>query len=281
MLTGGVLPLDLRSGETLEGVLTRLREKGSRSAKRFARKFGVELDIGEDDVLDNADAVFVQIWLKDLLDAARRPPPALKNTDGEPLLLTTTRLPVAANAGVEISRRLDALDEWQHEPDATPPCWIWQPDDATPTIHATARLTDGTLVLESNSRARMERALALVRSALGSLVGTGLTSHEDPLQLLRRDAAHDPRESQREPSLTEPEVEAVVRQFKDAHYRRVLDEPVPMLANKTPRECARTQAGRARLKRWLKDLENGERHGAAQSGQRPYDFAWMRQELGL
>jgi hypothetical protein len=61
----------------------------------------------------------------------------------------------------------------------------------------------------------------------------------------------------------------------------VLDESVPMLGNKTPRQCARTKAGRARLVRWLKELENGERHAAAVGGQAAYDFGWMWHELGL
>jgi hypothetical protein len=84
-----------------------------------------------------------------------------------------------------------------------------------------------------------------------------------------------------QPGLVGPEVEAAVRQFMDAHYRRTLDEPVPMLGDKTPRECARTRAGRTRVVRWLKDMENNERRRAAATGKTPYDFAWMWDELGL
>lgn len=83
------------------------------------------------------------------------------------------------------------------------------------------------------------------------------------------------------PPLDAPEMNAIIRQYKEAHYRRVLDETVPMLGGKTPRQCARTKAGRARLVRWLKDLENGELHGAVTSGQAAYDFAWLWEELGV
>lgn len=76
-------------------------------------------------------------------------------------------------------------------------------------------------------------------------------------------------------------MDAIVRQFKDAHYRRVLDEPVPMLGDRTPRQCARTKAGRARLVRWLKDLENGELHAAGGTGEAAYDFTWLWEELGV
>lgn len=262
MLSGAVLPLVRESAEVLEGILKRVRDKGETPA--------------------NADALFLQVWLEGLLDVGRRPLPTLQNTDGEPLLLTTTRLPVAAQASAEIARRLDALADWHREPDDEPPGWAWQPGTGTPaTIHAVARLQDDSLVLETNSRARMERALAALRNVLGTLIGTGLTSHEDPFRRLRRGEPHDADEAPPDASPAGPEIEAVLRQFKDAHYRRVLDEPVPMLGDRTPRECARTKSGRARLTRWLKEIENGERHGAAASGQPAYDVTWIWQELGL
>jgi hypothetical protein len=248
----------------------------------LARKHGIDFDLDEQDVLRNADGLFLQVWLKSLLDAGRRPPPELRNTDGEPLVLTRTRLPVAGHAAGEIAHRLDMLSDWQRETDDMPPAWTWQPAGGAPaTIHATARLADGALVIETNSRERMERALAALRSALGTLVGQALTSHEDPQQLLRHAAPREPSEPPLDPLPAGPEIEAALRQFKDAHYRRVLDEPVPMLGDKTPRQCARTKAGRARLVRWLKELENGERHAAAVGGQAAYDFGWMWHELGL
>jgi len=249
LLTGGILWLDRESAEALEGKRRR------------------------------TDEVFLQVWLKCLLDSRRRPLPSLANTDGEPLVLTRTRLPVAAHATGEVTRRLDALIGWQRETDDESPAWTWQPAGGTPaTTHATAKLERGSLIVETNSRARMERALVSLRGALGTLIGQALTSHEDPMQLLQLPQL--PQLPQ-DPLPAGPAIEATMRQFKDAHYRRVLDEPVPMLGDKTPRQCARTKAGRVRVVRWLKELENGERHGAAASGQAPYDFAWMWKELGL
>jgi hypothetical protein len=248
----------------------------------LASKHGIDLALDEGGILANADSLFLRVWLKGLLDAGRRPPPTLQNTDGEPLLLTTTRLPVAAQTSAEIARRLDSLADWHREPDDEPPAWTWQPGSGTPaTIHAVARLEDDSLILETNSRARMERALEALRNALGTLVGSGLTSHEDPFQRLRHGKPHDAGEAPQDAMPAGPEIEAVLRQLKDAHYRRVLDESVPMLGNRTPRECARTKSGRARLVRWLKELENGEQHGAAASGQPAYDVTWIWEELGL
>ncbi|MFZ2509112.1 MAG: hypothetical protein WAW79_11650 [Steroidobacteraceae bacterium] len=258
MLTGGVLPLARESAEALAGLRTH-----------------------DDYVPQIADQSFLQIWLKGLLDLRRRPLPGLANTDGEPLLFTKTRLPVASSAAREIARCLDTLSGWEREEDDTPG-WTWQPAAGTPrTIHATARLTDRALVIETNSRERMERALAALRAALGPLIGEALTSHEDPAQMLQQAAPRQETAAAGVPPLQGPEFDAIIRQYKDAHYRRVLDEPVPMLGGKTPRQCARTKPGRARLVRWLKDLENGELHAVGATGKGAYDFAWLWEELGV
>jgi hypothetical protein len=247
----------------------------------LARKHGIDFDLDEQDVLRNADGLFLQVWLKSLLDASRRPLPSLANTDGEAMVFSRTGLPVRAGAEREITQRLDALRDWERESEDDP-VWSWQPGEDLPrTILATARLDGGALTVETNSRERMQRALLALRGILGSLVSDGLTSHEDPMQVLRHAAPGGAGASTAEPPIAGPEAEAILRQVKDAHYRRVLDESVPMLGNKTPRQCARTKAGRARLVRWLKELENGERHAAAVGGQAAYDFGWMWHELGL
>jgi hypothetical protein len=282
MLTGGVLPLDRESAEALAGILTRARDKGHHAALAIARKHGIDLEFAlDDDVLQIADQAFLQVWLKGLLDLRRRPLPALANTDGEPLLFTKTRLPVASGAAREIARCLDTLTGWERDEDDAL-SWTWQPTPGTPrTIHATARLADRALVIETNSRERMERALTALRSALGPLIGEALTSHEDPAQMLQQAAPRQETAPAATPPLDTPGMDAIIRQYKDAHYRRVLDEPVPMLGGKTPRQCARTKAGRAHLVRWLKEIENGELHAAVETGQAAYDFAWLWEELGV
>jgi hypothetical protein len=70
-------------------------------------------------------------------------------------------------------------------------------------------------------------------------------------------------------------------EFKRQHYRRTLDENVPMLGDRTPRQCARTKRGRQQLVRWLKELENSELRQAHDTDTPPFDFAWMWEELGI
>ena len=142
-------------------------------------------------------------------------------------------------------------------------------------------------VVETMSRARMDRALQSLEGALGGLVTRGLTSYEDPMQALEHRREIDTRSPSGAASRTRDEgsdsasAAEIVRQVTDAHYRRTLDDKVPMLGNRTPRECARTKAGRRKLVAWLKYLENAELHRAAGQGEEPHDFGWMWRELGV
>ena len=79
------------------------------------------------------------------------------------------------------------------------------------------------------------------------------------------------------PELRNTDDEAIL----DDHYRRTLDDPLPMLDGKTLREAARTRTGRPQVIDWLKELENIEHRRAAHEGHRPYDTAWLWRELGI
>ncbi|MCF6264792.1 MAG: hypothetical protein L3J24_14560 [Xanthomonadales bacterium] len=69
--------------------------------------------------------------------------------------------------------------------------------------------------------------------------------------------------------------------YLDQHYRQTLEESIPALGDKTPRECVKTKQGREKVISWLKYLENQEAHRAKQNGSSAYDFSWMWAELGL
>ena len=73
--------------------------------------------------------------------------------------------------------------------------------------------------------------------------------------------------------------EQVIHSYLDDHYRRALDDPLPLLDGKTPRQAVKTKKGRAQVVGWLKLLENSEFRRAAGQGHNPYDTAWMWREL--
>jgi hypothetical protein len=73
---------------------------------------------------------------------------------------------------------------------------------------------------------------------------------------------------------------ALVGQIHEQHYRGWLDEPLPALNGRTPREAVGAKSSRDKLVSLLKAMENmSERDRRA--GRPAYDFGWMWEELGL
>lgn len=268
MLSAGTLALNRSTADAIEA--------------RMARQHGGTTE---------ASALLLQMWLDGLLTAARRPLPTLQNTDGEPMLFATTRLKFKATDREEVERRLDAVEGWTRDAPGEPAWTRSSSGGAGPgTVLASLRIERAQLLLDTNSQGRLERALADLQPALGELVGRPMTSIEDARVALGEQlAAGGPRRGQRkgkgkateDPGTSPAEMQAFVHQFKEQHYRRTLDESVPLLGNKTPRQCARSKAGRQKLVNWLKELENGELRQAADQGMAPMDFGWMWEELGL
>jgi hypothetical protein len=265
MFTAGVLTLTRHAADRVEAVMRRNEGHGD----------------------ETTAAVCVREWLRGLLDASARPLPTLQTTDGDSLLISRTRLPLAgtAHAATEVAQRLDAAADagWQRD-EASVAAWTWLRDraGAPSTVLAQVKLEPDALVLETLSHQRTEAALATLRSMLGKLVGRGLTVHEDPFQAI---AQAKPRAGASKPPALSPDdaaaMASAVAQFKQEHYRRTLDEKVPMLGDRTPRQCARTKQGRKLLVRWLKDLENSELRRARGTDDPAFDFAWMWQELRI
>jgi hypothetical protein len=284
MFTGGVLMLTHETAERLEADLRRLRKRGQATH-------------------DSVTATCIQVWTIGLLRQAARPRPTLQTTHGESLVLGRTRLQLAPGAtATDVAQRLDDAGRqgWVNMEDDSTPGWLWfgseegaeQGDPAYEqrTIIATVRPEGSDAwIVETMSKPRMERVLESLNMLLGDLVSRGLTRYEDPLPAatatpqrgqppMRAYAASGsaPHGDQIDPAAAE-----IVRQVTDAHYRRTLDEPVPMLGNRTPRACARTKAGRQKLVAWLKFLENAELHRTGEPGHSLYDFGWMWRELGV
>jgi hypothetical protein len=254
-------------------------------------------------VLGAAAPLITRAWLESALEQVRGGPlPELVNADGEALVFCETRFPLAdpARAG-EVAARLDRLpDLHRDEPDE--PAWTWMAagkatrdearaagkavrlatfDAAGGPVLGSVRLEGDAVVLTASSVERAERGQAMVREALGELVGTPLTSMQTPEQMLAERSAEDDDDGVEEPPLPPEETEAVMREVMDQHYRGVLGEPVPMLDGKSPRQAARSKTGRRKVAEWLKYLENQAARRAGAGGMPAYDFGWMWEELKI
>jgi hypothetical protein len=120
--------------------------------------------------------------------------------------------------------------------------------------------------------------MALITDALGDLVKPPLTAIRTIDQVRAEGAGSGAGDEEDE---IPPEIaRQAVHEVLDRHYRQTLDQPVPALDGKTPREAARTPAGRRKVVEWLKLIENRSASHAG-SPLAEYDFRWMWEELGL
>jgi hypothetical protein len=252
-------------------------------------------------LLASAAPLFTTVWLSGILhrrsSAAR---PRLINTDGDEFLFSTTRFPLvdAGHAG-EIEKRLDRIRAIYRE-DGPEPAWTWfnksRPAPAKPdggasklmliskdalhrTVLGSLRMESGALILETNSANRAERGRAMLGAALGNLVGSPLTAMKSVDRALEEHArAGNPKP---EPAFSPEETEAILGDFMSQHYRQVLSLPLPMLDGKSPRQAARSKAGRQRVAEWLKYLENRSTREPENTGGIDFDFGWMWEELKI
>jgi hypothetical protein len=304
-LSGAVLDFP---HEAADAVMRIFRESPARAKRMFADELS---GLAEDEkrrveemlsdstiVLGDAAPVITGIWLAHTIKQLKAPPPSLTNFDGEQVVFTKVRFPVAQESRAEVTRLLDEAPELAREPEKL--CWSWhrQDKETGPKPESGLSLTswDDTgalllghlelrgkwLVLEVNSVARADRGKKVLRQLLGGLVGAPVTETQSVESALEEHRGRKRSSAQEAaPPLPADEAARVTKEFLDRHYRRVIDEPLPAIGNISPREAAGTQEGREKVIGWLKYLENGESRRAQKQAMPPYDFTWMWRELGV
>jgi hypothetical protein len=94
-------------------------------------------------------------------------------------------------------------------------------------------------------------------------------------------SASTPPDDIAEPDFSFEEQQQIAVAYQEQHYRGLVDEIVPMLGNKTPRQAAKSAKGKSAVVKWLKYLENQSAKGSASGIGVAYDFTWMWEELGI
>jgi len=195
--------------------------------------------------------------------------------DDEPIELTQLRFPLLGERSMVV-KTLDSSPVLERETDDD--LWAWFPkpfEEILPedrvSILGHIELKESSLQLDTNSVARVERGGKMLASLLGNLVGSPLTVHET-MDLMSEGG--EPIDFSAE---LPPELQEAMETHLTAHYRQTLDDSIPMLNGKTPRECATDPALRKDVIGWLKYMENSDKR----SPQPSYDFTWMWDELNL
>jgi hypothetical protein len=228
----------------------------------------------------------------EIADAIANPkPPTIRNTDGDPLELTslTYELGVRPAEAVERLKPLATLRDQVHIADevyddagalvSATVTWIKagnrQHEDWDNTTLGTLRVDGTRLQVEINSarrRERIEKAIAKHLGQAATLVDTQITDLAKALAE-RRASGSSPADP---PDVRTPELEALEAEMARRHWNAWIDTKIPALGNKTPRQAATTPLGRERLEALLVDYgQKGGRHGFAP------DLVALRRKLGL
>jgi hypothetical protein len=212
------------------------------------------------------------------LDALARVPGALRNSDGDALLWTVDHFDLSAGARGEIESRILGMEGVERSGDGAGFSVLQDGAPTGPlpggrTLIGAIRLSGTSLRLESNSVARADALRARLESACGELVRYRAREHTDPLSDAVRSAQPGAADTPQP-----PEIQQALREFKARYYAAWVDEEIPALGGKTPREAVRSARGRERVDALLKEIENLERRFEA--GQ-AFDVAILRRELGL
>jgi SEC-C motif len=232
----------------------------------------------------------VFLWVSAIreLDERLSRPPRLQNTDGDPFRIVSDRYRFAetdraaaeaALAGLRGAQPVEVRDDgsrvivFQKGGNRLHAHW----DN---TVIGTATLTpDGELALETNSARRATALRKRVERICAGLLSDHRHTSEDPVDLIQvaRNSPSEPRPAGADLPIPAELAEAA-REEKAAHYATWPDIPVPALGGKTPRQAARSRAGRAQLDVLLKDLENRE---ARQPAELRFDVGRLRKVLGV
>lgn len=287
ILAGGLLPFTMEAADVVMDGLRKAEGKRSRRAKLAI----------DDETLQGLAHLFTTAWLFEVLPKATgHDAPRLYNSEGDEVIFHKVRFPLAARAAPKaVASKLDAMNDLQKE-NAGFWNWLGVQSPARPAgdgqpgaLHWNVTMEDGTVVLGNvelkdrtvllsvNSAARAAQGAAMLQGALGDLVRAPLTEIQTIDQARESYAGAPP------PDEVPLEIAtSLVHAMLDKQYRALLDEPVPMLGDRTPRQAASTPAGRDKLATWLKVLENRSANQANSTDpMATYDFGWLWRELGV
>jgi len=201
-ISGAILPFDRDASEELLKFLHKLAKRVEKEKQKFADLVGRGVDnpaiasgFSETAVLRAVAPTITTLWLIDAIDSALSPLiPAVRKTEGDELLFCTVHYPfVAGTTADNIRAALGRCHELRQE-NATfwnwvsleKPAWasgkqklspksqtfITTLDDGSLVLGG-VELKDKALVLSVNSRARSDRARALLSEMLDGLVALG------------------------------------------------------------------------------------------------------------
>lgn len=178
---------------------------------------------------------------------ANRKPMELRNTDGEKFLWHTASFSVADPAATR--RTLRQREDIDYDEQADELVWNKPAGPNNRVIGETVTLgriefVGDELVVTVNSAERFKAARKWLEKLPGVVFENVRTRRWDEEE---KDRPLDERISPPAPVELTPEMAAGIQEKLNEHYMAWLDEPLPILKGKTPRQASRTEAGRQQV----------------------------------
>jgi hypothetical protein len=304
VLSGAVLHFPDEPAEALQGIFRTAPQKSRRQLADLLpnlseeNKRAIEETLTDTTIaLEGGATAITSVWLAYTINQLTAPLPQLINFDGEQVVFAKVRFPLHDRDRAQVAHLLDGTVGLER--DTGGKSWTWKCPDSQPAsakpqsgfsvgawnesgalILGNIELRRKWLVLQANSKERAKRGTELLRRCLDGLVGEPITETQSVESALA-ESRERPGPSEAAPPIPPEEIARVTKDFIERHYRRIIDGPVPVLGNVSPREAVGLPEGREKVISWLKSLENGERRRSREQGQTPYDFTWMWRELGV
>jgi len=132
------------------------------------------------------------------------------------------------------------------------------------------------LKLETRSRERLERGKRLLAKLLKGVARHRVDAIKDFDVALSEFDDRPPRVP--DDAIPDEDEARIIGPLMQKHIESWIDQPIPLLKGKTPRQACKTRAGRAKVLALLKDHENALQR---QPGGERVDFSRVYRELGL
>ncbi len=138
-------------------------------------------------------------------------------------------------------------------------------------------LNNDEMMLETLSRERLEVGKRRLETLLERYIDFKLDTLQSPEA--REEATHEARhEKTAEVRVPTEDERRVIESLLRNHYERWIDEPLPVLDGKTPRQAAATVEGRAKVEELIKNIENIEARKRLNQ-EISVDLSFLRQRL--
>ncbi len=229
-------------------------------------------DASMDDFLKMNSENFNFYWY----DLIQNPTPIkLHTTSGEPMLISKAMFAIKDKEAV--INGLPKIKGFEQGKDS----YTWydkRNKEGSATILGRAEIKDNKLILESNSKERLEKGKKLILEALSDAVVHKMDTFQYPMEAMK---SH--KESSNGKPMNELPMEIQQQfypEFMQKHSEKWLGEKIPALYGETPMQAVKTEEGRKKVIELLKSIENSEEHNKKE-GRPFYDISWMWQRMGL